>query len=723
MADNEKVMQLRKSHKLLLLQNPNYFGNLDDLKIDGLPGPVLNIKGDTSFEQLTCLGYNPDTRVLTAIVEVKLGSGYSGGPCTDGSTEYVRFYLDYGDGVWVDHGAAGFNSHDLAFENDLCYALSIHIDPKRVTCCDDKPVLPVVRAILSWNVEPPAGMPDWLPVWGNRIDRAIQIDPRSVFLCKFIDIFDVGSVQVDPELLAKVKAIMTAAPPLPKPVAGVQALFKTHVDDNTDKLLPLRHVYPMVAALAANKTDLEAFEVVKGLGQFGIDLSKYFDFLFDPKYDVGFEELHCVGLDRDLAQLHGVVQIKRSTGYSGGLCTQGSKEYIAFYLDFGMGWEYQGTTSVDVHDIGAIPAGGLWYQASLPVNLDAHRKVWCETGRARIRGVLSWAVPPAPNQPEFVPVWGDREDCWVEVRPLPEGIVKGVLTPFLEAIGNMPVNKINAGGFANGQSIGASFTASNSPFGGVILLAGHIAFPTSSSLEYRVMVTTPSDSTPKPWSKSFGVTVTTIIGSSLTTTNQTQSTATDWFPYVPQQGPVVFKSVAGNLLEVFQAIEEGLHTVRIDVRQQGTLFPVTQSTTYAFFVDNIAPVVHVDITSGAGNCGKFVIGIDLVEGTYSMADLHSSGLNLSVTPGPAAAGGLLSILTVSPGAANLPPLPTPTASNGLTVVAMTMLETGASGTWRLDTTNMDPCGYNIRIDASDRTIVNSGGIGWPAADIAGFCLE
>ena len=738
MDENAKGAELRRTFKLNLLQNPNYFGNLSGLDMPNLPGPVMKIIGDTQFEKLSCLGYNPDSRVLTAIVEVKLGSGYSGGPCTDGSHEYVRFYLDYGDGTWVDHGVASFNSHDLAFADDLCYAVSVRIKPKRSSCCDDKPVLPVVRAILSWNVEPPPGQPNWVPVWGNHIDRAIQIDPRSAFFCKFTDIFDVGVQQIDPALLAKIKAILTDVPPLPKPVEGLDMLFKAASPekashdkarqeksglDSVDHVLPLRHIYPMVAALAADKTDLQGFVLVDVLKKYGIDLSKYLDFLNEPKFDVGFEELHCVGLDRDMTLLHGIVQIKRSFGYSGGLCANGSKEYIAFYLDFGMGWEYQGTTSVDVHDIGAVPPGGLWYQASLPVNLDKHRRVWCETGRARIRGVLSWAVPPAPNQPEFIPVWGDREDCWIEVRPLPEGVPEGVLTPFLEAIGNMPVGQINASGFANGNSIGGGYTASDSPFGGVILLAGHIAFPTSTNLEYRVMMTTPSDPVPKAWNKSFDITVTTIIGASLTTANQPQTTATDWFPYIPTAGPVVFKSVAGNLLEVFQAIEEGLHTVRIDVREQGTLLPITSSVTRAFRVDNTAPVVHIDITSGAGNCGKFVIGLDVVEGTYSMADIHSSGLSLSVTPGGAAAGGLLSILTVVPGAMVTPPAPLPNASNGLSVAAHTMLATGASGTWRLDTTNMDPCGYNITIHASDRTIVNSGSVGWIANDIAGFCLE
>ena len=60
------------------------------------------------------------------------------------------------------------------------------------------------------------------------------------------------------------------------------------------------------------------------------------------------------------------------------------------YLDFGSGWEYMGTTSVQVHDIPQIRDGGLCYLATLPVSLTEHQMKWCETGKARIRGILSW---------------------------------------------------------------------------------------------------------------------------------------------------------------------------------------------------------------------------------------------------------------------------------------------------------------------------------------------
>ncbi|MCP5072577.1 MAG: hypothetical protein GY947_04685, partial [Rhodobacteraceae bacterium] len=495
MENLDLKIELRRTFKLRLLQNPNYYGNLSKLDIPDLPKPVEKKAGDTSFEKLTCVGYNPDTEILAAIVQIKQGSGYSGGPCTDGSYEYVRFYLDYGDGVWVDHGVTAFNVHDQGFKNKLCYAVSIELDPKKNSCCEDKPVLPNVRAILSWDVEPPANQPNWLPVWGNRLERSIQIDPRNPLFCHFIDVFEkVGVQKIDPALFTQLKQLIEVQPLAPKPVATINELQESGGKVDDDRLV-LRHVFPAIAKLAADKTDIAAFEALKSAQ---IDLNQFDDFIQKPEFNTHYEELHCVGLDRDLSQLHGVVQVKLPYGYSGNLCKKGSREYIAFYLDFGSGWEYQGTTSVVVHDIPSLPDKGLWYQASLPVDLDDHKKKWCESGQARIRGILSWATPPLPNQPEFVPHWGDREDCWIEIRPLPKGVPEGQMTPFLEAIGNMPVDLIDAAGYANGASIGATFTADDSPFGGAILFAGLIFFPTSNNLEYRVMVKQPSDVVAQP---------------------------------------------------------------------------------------------------------------------------------------------------------------------------------------------------------------------------------
>ena len=37
------------------------------------------------------------------------------------------------------------------------------------------PQLPRVRAILSWEIAPPAGQPNWSPPWGNVVECNIQI--------------------------------------------------------------------------------------------------------------------------------------------------------------------------------------------------------------------------------------------------------------------------------------------------------------------------------------------------------------------------------------------------------------------------------------------------------------------------------------------------------------------------------------------------------------------
>jgi hypothetical protein len=719
MADLKDDVALRSSMRLRLQQNPNFFGNLKDLDLKGLPKPVFVKVGDTAYEELTCLGYNPDTEILTAIVRIKQGSGYMGGPCTPGSREHVRFYLDYGDGSWVDHGAASFEIHDLGFADPLCYAVSVKIKPKSKSCCGDKPVLPTVRAILSWNLAPPANQPNWAPIWGNRLERDIQIEPRSAWLCLILDKIDtIGIQKINPELLVKLTEMIEVAGPAPKPL--VPLAKQIGKEDRGDAEKMARLVYPMLASMAANPEAPADLSALKPWEQLDIDIGKIGGIIFAPDFNTTYEELRCVGLDRDQNLLHGIVQVKLPNGYSGGLCTQGSREYIAFYLDFGMGWEYQGTTYVDVHDMG-VPRGGLWYQASLPVNLDKHREAWCRTGRARIRGILSWAVPPAPNDAEHVSVWGDREDCWIEVRPWPKGVIPGETTPVLEAIGRMPVAQIDGAGFANGASVGGTFSAQDAPFGGVITMSGIIANPANLGLEYRVMVKAPSDAVAKAQTKTFGISVTTVIGSSVSFSSQSQIAAGDWFTYVPQNGPVVFKSVAEGLLYVFQATEEGLHTVFMQVREAGTTTILATSAVEAFFVDNKAPVADVTITSGGGNCSKFKVGEVLV-GTYSMSDAHAGGLTISVTPSGPATGGLLAITSVAP-AAPLPPLlPGPSASNGL-AYPLRLTTSGASGQWELDTTGMKPCGYNIRIDGHDRTIVNSSGVNWQAADVEGFCLE
>ncbi|MBV2361404.1 hypothetical protein KUH32_16690 [Thalassococcus sp. CAU 1522] len=725
---DEKELQLRRSLPILRAQNPNYFGNLSKLDLPDIPKAVLNMVEVTKYEQLTCIGYEPESEVLAAVVKVKQTSGYSGGPCTDGSWEYVRFYLDYGDGTWIDHGMAGFNIHDLKTRGDLCYAVPIHIDPKKRTFCHREPVLPRVRAILSWNDVPPPNMPNWLPVWGNVLERDIQIDPWSLVIGTILDLKDqIDVVKIDPSLLDKLKEIVEQQPPIPNPPAPLAELVK--VDKDEGEMGVLRAVYPMVLEAAASKS----FETVTGLTKavqaLNIDLSKFDDFILKPKFNTRYEELHCVGLDRAESRLHGVVQIKRRSGYSGGLCSKGSKEYIAFYLDFGSGWVYQGTTSVTVHNIPQIPNGGLWYQASLPVNLDPYREEWCKTGFAKIRGILSWGVPPTPYDPDHVSHWGDHEDCVIEIKPLPEGIVPGQFTPFLESIGNMALPNINAAGYATGDAVSGEYAgAKDSPFGGNIPLKGN-AFFAPSPLEYQIWLKRPGDPSAQPYTTSFDVWVTTYP--STTPVKVKQIASGGWFDYLPS----TTVSVAGGLLGMLSGLADGEHQVYLLFRQPAGPI-IAWTTPKTFMVDNTRPVVDVEITSGTGNCGKFDKG-DTISGTFKMTEVHSRSLSIYVTPTDEGKGGVMKITAAAPagGAAVFPITETTvTAANpdgadpNKVRVTMTYNDGVLSGsgvnagTWTLDTTDMDPCGYNIWIHGEDRTIVSGSHVGWDDWDGEGFCL-
>src|SRR5713226_163021 len=107
-ARAENLEPARRSFRKLLATNPNYFGSFPDLGFD----PIEPKAGDTMYEELTCVSYSPARDRIEATVLVKLPFGYSGGPCTSGSFEHVRFYVDYGGG-WEDAGLAAINVHDL----------------------------------------------------------------------------------------------------------------------------------------------------------------------------------------------------------------------------------------------------------------------------------------------------------------------------------------------------------------------------------------------------------------------------------------------------------------------------------------------------------------------------------------------------------------------------------------------------------------------------------
>jgi hypothetical protein len=146
----------RKNFLELMLKNPNYFGSLGVSKYQ----PVKKMNGNMFYEEIKCVGYNPHLEQIEAVVFVKKEYGYSGDICSRGSTEYVRFYVDWNNnGNWVDVGMASFKAYDIPHDKPLEYDVTLKISPRERFCKFEN--LPKVRAILSWNLPPEPDEPDW----------------------------------------------------------------------------------------------------------------------------------------------------------------------------------------------------------------------------------------------------------------------------------------------------------------------------------------------------------------------------------------------------------------------------------------------------------------------------------------------------------------------------------------------------------------------------------
>jgi len=720
MTDLKMLSKAREQFNEFALANAAFFaGKISTEKNKKLESALKAFpQGSTQYEEICCVSYNPQFQELKAIVKVKQSSGYSGKVCEGGSKEFVRFWVDYErNGKWVNEGLASFDAHDLGFKEELCYAVTKIIQPKKRSCCDSKPVLPRVRAILSWNVPPPDNDPNHVPIWGEHHEANIQIAPRNDWWCWLLNNYiplktKVNFTELQLDNLMNDDALEALKTPvLPKVELTIGELQKVYQKSDVSAS---RFAFTHLAKYVNQPSQFLDNKLSSSLTYQGLDLSAILDAILKLKFNTTYEEIKCVGLDRDASMLHAGVVIKRPGGYNGGLCKKGSLEYVAFFMDFGAGYTYMGTSAVAVHDIPSIPRDGLWYNVFQPVKLTPYQKAKCLAGKAKVKAVLSWNTPP-PANPNHIAAWGDWEECNVEIKPLPFEPSDEVY-PYIETLGGMAVSKIGTvgadKGYANGLSVGNTFTANDSPFVGKIILTGTILNEpdtyTSGAprLRYRIMLKKPSNATYFPVSNSFEITAT-YFGTGLPFSLPI-SQVPDMDGYVEYHADTKapeFVKIAQDVLGVFPTSENGLHELYLEVYDPNTGTFYT-SNSVPFMVDQDKPDVGITINTGAGDCGRFKVG-DKIQGTFYMSDSHALQASLSLQPA-SSAGGATPIFT---------------ANDGLLQYEVDLPATGTSGTWELDTTPMKPCGYTIFIHGYDRAIVNSSYVGNHNSDVKGFCLE
>lgn len=698
----------------LLLANPNYFGNFPESGLD----PVLVLEANTAYEQLTCVGYSPERDELEATVQIKLPGGYGGDLCSAGSTEYVRFYVDYGAG-WQDAGLASFNAHDIPNSTDcaqkrtkpLTYVVTFPHDPRRAFC--RRPVLPNVRAILSWNAPPPPGNPGWTPVWGNTLDRHVQITPRPPFVIDLAEAIadSVGKKAKLPKELEYAELEPIPLPPAPDPPFEELVELYREPEEGIEPVEPHRFGLQELqqASTVALVSQQAAAAKLAAWKEIGLDLQASLAALEKTQNDVSYEELDCLGLDYNRGWLVATLTIKRPTGYSGNLCQAGSFEYVAFWAD----WEdtcrleYVGTVKLNVHDIASIPPDGLHYWVGLPVTaeLAKHRGPCDKPKLARIRAVLSWNSAPSTVDPNAVPHWGNRIDAHVEIRPgkpvsnqAEIDVIGGVSVSQIDVTGNgmttqgavfaewgTPVDPYVIG------SLPAGGTGSTRlcPFGGRVNVQADVpASFAASGYRYRLMThEVGSSAPPTPVTAPF----TTTAGIALPVT-RTPDPATGYVAYLDPSQNVY------NMLGRWEtgALGDGLWELWLEM-VDASLSPIGSTAMHLIQLDNTRPEADVSISSG-GNCKDFVPP-NPIAGTLAASDLHFGHFDLYTLP------------------ASLGP-PNPSTARASSASAPD------PATWTLATAGLTPCGYVIRLDVYDRTIVGSLPFSHNGrSDDTGFCLR
>jgi hypothetical protein len=470
----------------------------------------------------------------------------------------------------------------------------------------------------------------------------------------------------------------------------------------------------------------------------GINISDVFGALQKTNGNTDFEQLGCIGLDEGTGSpdaLVGTLTIKLPNGYLGNACSAGSKEYVAFWIDWGSGWQWVGTPSVSVYDISSIPKGGLSYAVYLPVDLNSHRKP-CAEGpvTAKVRAILSWDTPPPPTNPDYVPVWGNRLETIIFVNP-GESVQVGDFTPYLTSVCDVPICSID-------QKSGWAYPgAGDKPFGASVSIFGYLpgaplfAWPLPPMPKYQITVQQINTATnmltgsPQIVTDPFGLAVTQQIGGgTVTSFGITQSAPGGYFTYQDTNPSAAGWRIvsAQGLLGVWNtAGKTGAWLITV------TAWDATLTTQYpagglvcadgttrqgvVIDLDQAAPVPMLQITGympggvgpciSAADCQTFTVG-DTICGTYSVSDEHLGGFSLSAEPTPSPTSGF----TIDGG-----------SGNGLSYPALQLSGTKA-GDWTYNTAGLPPCGYTIELFTNDRTIVDCYTDWQDNSKFVGFCL-
>jgi hypothetical protein len=675
---------------------------------------LLEIDGNTYFEELICVGYNPQLNQLEAVVSIKQDTGYRGGLCTDGSTEYVRFFIYWGAGSGFENvGLTSFRVHDISDlppgpQHPLQYMVYLNLGDDICRRLCTTPFIPKVRAVLSFNKIPSLD-PDARIYFGNRIDVDIQIEPVDFTVSSLLKEIAPGK---DLSILDSldINAAIPKLKPVPMPWSSLLSNYrKAKVPDHR---LTYEAIYPMIKAgtnlhLSAAQKDLTLIKELK------LDIDKITDALLEGQANITYEELICVGLNTASDILGAVIHVKKPYGYSGNLCQSGSKEYVSFWADWDNSGTYDfylGTASVEVHDIANIPPEGLFYSVMLPANFSEHLKRCSNPNIIRIRAVLSWAVLPSTVDPDDLNYWGNFIDVVVQVR---SGTMSTELMDLIYDVGNVPIENISPVTYLANPSSGALDPdicyrpAMDRPFGGNVRIGGRIYNTgAAGTVHYQVQYAQygSSDWQPVTHYHRFELMHPNYFDPLYPKEVVQYHSEDGWFPYLedPLDLPPTLERTS-SLASWNTGSLEGVYKLRLAYTKDYPITPISiihYSDEVIIILDNtgytVSPTANaivdtaykLDLVIDGGDCHSYLKG-NIIKGHLRALDQHFWKWVLELQPTTHTHG---------------------TKASPQCKSYSSLVDQGyEKEAWKLNTSNLDKCGYTLILWAYDRTIINSNG--------------
>lgn len=138
-------------------------------------GAAVSNLGSIFFEEMSCVGYDPQRRQFAAPVKIKQIGGYGGAPLP-GSREYVLHCVADAAGVLQPVGIDSVHLANALPGNTPTWQFAV------ITSANHNLQLiqpmnnqtRTARSILSWNM-PPTGC-NYQPIWGNALNYRIRLD-------------------------------------------------------------------------------------------------------------------------------------------------------------------------------------------------------------------------------------------------------------------------------------------------------------------------------------------------------------------------------------------------------------------------------------------------------------------------------------------------------------------------------------------------------------------